>query len=126
MKAACCFVRGVCACQVDPEGGGFGGEEDWLGGRVAGGEDLGVVGPDGEGVGAGGGQGQVGEEDEEALLLTRSNPPVARGGGGEVSRVVGRLENRQTRSTSVDAVGRLATCGGGGALGVRGRVHLGL
>ena len=36
--------------EVRPEGGGFGGEEDWLGGRVAGGEDLGVVGPDGEGV----------------------------------------------------------------------------
>ena len=51
---------------------------------------------------------------------------MARGGGGEVSRVVGRLENRQTRSTSVDAVGRLATSGGGGALGVCGCVHLGL
>ena len=76
-------------------------------------------------MGAGGGQGQVGEEDEEALLLTRSNPPVAGGGDWEVSRVVGRLENRKTRSTSVDAVGRLATSGGGGALGVRGRVHLG-
>ena len=75
--------------EVCPEGGGFCCEEDRLGGRVAGGEDLGVLGPDGEGVGAGWRQGEVGKEDEEALLLARSNPPVARSRDGEISRVVG-------------------------------------
>ena len=122
MKAACCFVRGVCACQVDPEGGGFGGEEDWLGGRVAGGEDLGVLGPDGEGVGAGWRQGEVGEEDEEALLLARSDPPVARGRDGEISGVVGRLENREAWAGPMNTVGCLAPSRGGGALGVGGGV----
>ena len=83
------MVGRPCQSQIYPEGGGFRCEEDWLGGRVAGGEDLGVLGPDGEGVGAGWRQGEVGEEDEEALLLARSDPPVAGGRHWEVSGVVG-------------------------------------
>ena len=75
--------------QINPQHGGLCCEEDWLSGRGAGGEDLGVLGPDGEGVGAGWRQGEVGEEDKEALLLARSNPPVARSRDGEISRVVG-------------------------------------
>ena len=83
------MVGRPCESQIYPEGGGFRCEEDRLGGRVAGGEDLGVLCPDGEGVGAGWREVEVGEEDEEALLLARGDPPVAGGRDREVSRVVG-------------------------------------
>ena len=75
--------------QINPQHGGLCCEEDWLSGRGAGGEDLGVLCPDGEGVGAGWREVEVGEEDEEALLLARGDPPVAGGRDREVSRVVG-------------------------------------
>ena len=94
--------------EVCPEGGGFCCEKDWLSRRVAGGEDLGVLGPDGEGVRAVRGEGEVGEEDEEALLLTRSNPPMAGSRDREISRVVGRLKNSQAWSRPVNAVGGFA------------------
>ena len=94
--------------EVGPEGGGFCCEEDWLSGRVACGEDLGVLSPDGEGVGAVLRQFEVGEEYEETLLLARSNPPVAGSRDREVSRVVGRLKNSQAWSRPVNAVGRFA------------------
>ena len=51
---------------------------------------------------------EVGEEDEETLLLARSNPPVAGSRDREVSRVVGRLKNSQAWSRPVNAVGRFA------------------
>ena len=54
------------------------------------------------------GEGEVGEEDEEALLLTRSNPPMAGSRYREVSRVVGRLKNSQAWSRPVNAVGGFA------------------
>ena len=74
-------------------------------------------------MGAGRRQGEVGEEDEEALLLARSDPPVARGRDGEISGVVGRLENREAWARPVNTVGCLAPSRGGGALRVGGGVH---
>ena len=59
-------------------------------------------------MGAGWREVEVGEEDEEALLLARGDPPVAGGRDREVSRVVGRLKNSQAWSRPVNAVGGFA------------------
>ena len=75
--------------------------------------------PDGEGVGAVRGEGEGGDDEEDAHPLARPHPPVAVGVGGERSRVVGRLEDGQARPAGVQTLGLLALgrAGGGGGVG---------
>ena len=102
--------------EVHPEHSSLGGEQGGLGDGLAGGEDLSVLTvPDGEGVATAGGQGQVGQEEQETSPLPRLNPPVAGGQQGVGTGVVRGLHDSQAWPRPVHAVGRLALGGRGTA-----------
>ena len=91
--------------EVHPEHSSLGGEQGGLGDGLAGGEDLPVLTvPDGEGVATAGGQGQVGQEEQETAPLPRLYPPVAGRQQGVGTGVVRGLHDSQAWPRPVHAV----------------------
>ena len=100
----------------------LGGEQERPLRGLAGGEDRGGAPPDREAVGAVRGEGEGGDDEEDADPGPGLHPPVAGRVGGERTRVVGGLEDGQTGPAVVETLRLFTVGGGGGRPGVRGGV----